>query len=556
MNTAVAQAPGTARAGRRSQVENFFRTLILGDFEDQPNTPAEIIGGLLSMIPVLDQVLDVRDIAANLYRINAQGGFSKATPDQVVNLGFAAFGAIPTVGSAFKTVFKPLWRERHLAKGAVNGGTQAIEALLGMRKGGAIRWIREELLAKWPARANEAIAQVNLAMASCIALLEFVSTAGGWQGWLIPDSIQKLAGEALPGLRAMQSAIDSTLHRASEEIRLFLTDLLGEQAADVLTAALRTAAADSAHTGSRSKQMAGRHAHNAADPKTQGKDIARQSKVRTQGQNRTDDAKGAGAVHNALQVTRKMLENMAARAKGLVGEHIVDYHELTRLGGSWPHDTSEKDKWAPATVRKLNVDQRPVNLSLSDLPKVTLPGLDAVWQKDGQYTVTEAKASLSLGNVYGLGKSKEKRGSIPVITGVSEDLKVLHYLLTDSLDKGGTETTLMQMSEEWVKDRARREGLDSTAKAALISNRAVRRVVLVTFESQGALDHAQAWLEVNSGVPPKETHPHTDHGITREWEAAEIDAVAKARERAHETKQAAQPTQPPPSGSKSKKKKS
>lgn len=534
MNTAVAQAPGAARAGRRSQVENFFRTLILGDFEDQPNTPAEIVGGLLSMIPVLDQVLDVRDIAANLYRINAQGGFSKATPDQVVNLGFAAFGAIPTIGSAFKTVFKPLWRERHLAKGAVNGGTQAIEALLGMRKGGAIRWIREELLAKWPARANEAIAQVNLAMASCIALLEFVSTAGGWKGWLIPDSIQTLAGEALPGLRAMQSAIDSTLHRASEEIRLFLSDLLGEQAAEVLMAAGTAAAPASAFPGSRSKPMQGRHAHNAADPKTQGKDIARQGEVRTQGQPRADGAKGAGGVHHAMQVTRKMLENMAAREKGLIGEHMVDYHELERLKGSWPHDESGTGKWAPATVRKLNVDQRPVNLALSDLSKVTLPGLDAVWQKDNHYTVTEAKASLSIGAVYGLGKSKEKRGSIPVITGVSADQRVLHYLLTDSLDKGGTETSLMQMSVAWTRDRATRENLPSAARRAIEAELAALRVVLVTFESQGTLDHAQAWAEINAGVSAHEAHPHADHGSTREWDAADIDAVGKARERAHE----------------------
>jgi hypothetical protein len=86
---------------------------------------------------------------------------------------------VPEVGSAFKTVFKPLWRERRAAKGAVNGGLQAIESLLGMRKGGAIAWVRKELLGKWAARTNEAINAVNMALAACIELTEFMANANG-----------------------------------------------------------------------------------------------------------------------------------------------------------------------------------------------------------------------------------------------------------------------------------------------------------------------------------------------------------------------------------------
>lgn len=551
MNTAVAQAPGTARAGRRSQVENFFRTLILGDFEDQPNTPAEIIGGLLSMIPVLDQVLDVRDIAANLYRINAQGGFSKATPDQVVNLGFAAFGAIPTVGSAFKTVFKPLWRERHLAKGAVNGGTQAIEALLGMRKGGAIRWIREELLAKWPARANEAIAQVNLAMASCIALLEFVSTAGGWQGWLIPDSIQKLAGEALPGLRAMQSAIDSTLHRASEEIRLFLTDLLGEQAADVLTAALRTAAADSALTGSRSKQMAGRHAHNAADPSTLGSDIHRQKTVKTQSRPRAKDAKSAGTPYAAQQSLRTRFGKASHMVTGLIGEHMVDYFELNRLGGPNVHD-DRAPMPTSANVRKLNADKRPVNLSLVDLPKMPHKGIDAVWGHNGRYTVTEAKARSSIFAVRAMVDKVVPKG----VT-LSAENKILYALLSTSKSVEGDGKTTVQMSRGWIRSRAKAEALPSVATNALLDGEAERRVVLVTFESDGAMEHA----DLLSNLQPEQDRgialKHVSHGPggMTVWASHQIDEVSSLRIRTSESNQSGDRSNEPVASNPKKRKK-
>ena len=92
-------------SGTRSQIESFFRTLLLGDFEEDQHFAAQIVGGLISMIPVLDQVMDARDITGTLFKINQRGGFDKARPDQLVNLGFAAFGAIPEVGSAFKTVF-------------------------------------------------------------------------------------------------------------------------------------------------------------------------------------------------------------------------------------------------------------------------------------------------------------------------------------------------------------------------------------------------------------------------------------------------------------------
>ncbi len=136
-------------SGKRGQIESFFRTLLLGDFEEDQNFAAQIVGGLISMIPVLDQVMDARDITGTLFRINQRGGFNKAGTDELVNLGFAAFGAIPEVGSAFKTVFKPLWRERRAAKGAVHSGLQAVEGLLGLGKGGAIRWVRQELLGKW-----------------------------------------------------------------------------------------------------------------------------------------------------------------------------------------------------------------------------------------------------------------------------------------------------------------------------------------------------------------------------------------------------------------------
>lgn len=522
---------------RRADIESFFKTLLLGDFEEDQNTAAQIVGGLISLIPVLDQVMDARDISGALFRINKQGGFKNAGADQLVNLGFAAFGAIPEVGSAFKTVFKPLWKERRAAKGAVNGGLQAVESLLGMRKGGAIAWVRNELLGKWTARTNQAIQAVDTALAACIDLMEFIANASGWKDWLIPDTIQALAKELLPGLKNLQGQVDGGLHRASDEIREFLADLLGEQAAAVVMAVGQQAVAASAVPGTRTQA-----GHNAAATHPQGTVPKRQADKKVQQAHEADAQRSGGPVHNAVQRTRRAFENLAAREKGLIGEHMVDFHELKRLGGSWSHDDAT-GAWSPASTVKLNdqrrkggTDKGPIHIKLSDLGEITRPGIDAVWQHGSQYTVTEAKASESIAVVYASGKYKEKQGAIPVVSGLNPDQQVLHYLLSDSSDKGGVQTPMMQMGMAWTLDRGRKEGLPRAAVDAIELKQCARRVVLATFESPGAVDHAEALADVHFGKTGTEVHPHTDHGITREWEAAAIDVVDAARTDAHKAK--------------------
>lgn len=519
-----------------SDIESFFKTLLLGDFDENQNSAAQIVGGLIAMIPILGQVMAGRDVAGALFHINKNGGFAKAGPVQIVNLGFAAFGAIPEAGPAFKTVFKPLWKERSLAKGVIHGGMEAIESLLHLGKGGAIGWVRKELLGKWAQRTQQAIVAVNTSMAAVVQLTEFIANASGWQDWLIPDSVQALAKEMLPGLKRMQGQISAPLQRASDEIRHFLEDILGEQAAAVVMAVGGHVAVASAVPGTR--PLGG---HNAADPRTKGVVPKRQAEQKVQGTPKANARKGSGPVHTAIQITRKALSDLATQEKGLIGEHVADYHELKRLGGQWPHD-QPKGNWQPATVHKLNVDKRPVNISLADLPKVNQPGIDAVWEHAGQYTVTEAKAGTSIGAAYGLGKYKEKKGLIPVISGLNPDQQLLHYLLSDSSDKKGTQTPLMQMGAEWVQDRSRREGLQDLVVSSLrVRNKATyhRRVLLATLESDGGLAHVESLADVHQGVPAAKAHVHADHGITREWEATAIDAVDEARREAHKAKAAA-----------------
>jgi hypothetical protein len=285
----------------------FLEDLIMGDFNDEQMVSAQIIGGLVSLIPVMDQVMDVRDISGTLYRINKRGGFAKASLDQKVDLGFAAFGVVPEVGSAFKTVFKPLYRQRKRAKGVINSGVAMIETMLGKKKGGAVRWVRA---LDWAGNTQAAIIQANMALESCIAMLDYL----GQKHWWCPDRIEQLARDVAPSLRAMRGKLAAPIREAAAEIRKFLEGLLGEHAAAVAMSVAGNAAMSrgggtpaSRASGARSPR---RHNEVAETPVVRGK-------------------KARGKTANATQnMAYSIYAPLNFALKGLLGEHIVDHHVI------------------------------------------------------------------------------------------------------------------------------------------------------------------------------------------------------------------------------------
>ncbi len=106
--------------------------------------------------------------------------------------------------------------------------------------------------------------------------------------------------------------------------------------------------------------------------KPRGSIQPRQGERKVGGKPAQDASKGAGRSHAIVRVTAKTIKAMKNQEKGLVGEHMADYFEMKRLGGSWTHDQL-KSRWSPATIHKINVNRRPMNLRLIDLPKVN-PG--------------------------------------------------------------------------------------------------------------------------------------------------------------------------------------
>jgi hypothetical protein len=503
----------------------FLEDLILGDFNEQQMVSAQVIGGLISLIPIMDQVMDVRDVSGTLYRINKHGGFAMATMEQKIDFGFAAFGVVPEVGSAFKTVFKPLYKQRKAAKGVINGGVAMIERMLGQKKGGAVRWVRA---LDWAGNTQAAIVQANLALSSCIALLEYL----GQGHWWCPDHLEQLARDTAPGLKSMQGKLEAPIREAAVEIRTFLEDMLGEHAAAV---ALALASHASVARPIRSTTVSPRSS--SSHTTTQHKKVGNQA--RTQG--KTSQGKTASAVQKTLWDAYDLLQRAA---QGLLGEHIVEHHviEQKNWGMSWnAHDVigpargNVVEGWQ-SEYRKINDGGIPTYLcSLST--KVCVPGIDSLWftnrKRPEQYAVVEAKASASTtASLYSLlGEIKDPAHAQRKSVGGRSSRRASPATNTKPKDDSQKQLkTIMQMSHRWIDGRIAAKFPHLRGK---INGNYSRHVFLVTPGEMGS--HMEALEKITEekliekpSQAQKYAELHSIHNVCKEFGESDLD-VAEER---------------------------
>lgn len=499
----------------------FLEDLILGDFNEQQMVSAQVIGGLISLVPIVDQVMDVRDVSGSLYRINKHGGFAKATLDQKIDFGFAAFGVVPEVGSAFKTVFKPLYKQRKAAKGVINGGVAMIERMLGQKKGGAVRWVRA---LDWAGNTQAAIVQANLALSSCIALLEYL----GQGHWWCPDHLEQLARDTAPGLESMRGKLEAPIREASAEIRAFLEDMLGEHAAAVaLAVANHAAAVRPVHSSAAAQQKGARGT----------------TKVHTQvgSQARTQGKSAQGKIASAVQKTAwEVYATLEHAVKGLMGEHIVDHYviEHKNWGLHWnKHDMMSPTRGAEiggwqSEFRKINDDETPLYLCTPSAHVLT-SGIDSLWftnrARPAQYAVVEAKAS------------KNARASVYQLLGEASSSQGASQ---NSSRKGRTRAgrppaqpskqqsksrQIMQMSHDWIETRIKRDFFHIERR--VLENYS-RHVFLVS--PLQAVEHVEAVSKImkeglvsNPKGAQKYAEMHAKHDVEKEFGESHLNEAEK-----------------------------
>lgn len=76
---------------------------INGDFNKDPTVAQVIVGGLISMIPVADQICDIRDLLASVIILSDE---EQRTAENWTEFALVGVGVIPFFGSIFKTIAK------------------------------------------------------------------------------------------------------------------------------------------------------------------------------------------------------------------------------------------------------------------------------------------------------------------------------------------------------------------------------------------------------------------------------------------------------------------
>ena len=417
----------------------FCKDLILGDFEQQPGNAAMIVGGLVSLIPVVDQIMDVRDVCGMIFRISRKG-HKNCTSDDWVDLSLAAFGCVPAIGSAFKTIVKPLWKSRKTISGALRGSA-FIEKMLGKQKGAAIKYMKTF---NWAANTQLAIEQVMMALDLCDQFLTALATPRWW----IPDDLEGLARDLKPQLATLRSPLKKGMQQGSNALREFVTELIGEDGYRVAQQVAGVA------IGSVAVQKQGRH--KSAASRTGGTGTTANQKSSQQkehgelsNKNVQDASHGKGGSHIATRITREVWSDIGHRYKAVIGEHMAHYHHMPKAKARWQQHGGRTGEWQTGArlVTEAGVPEQPMELFPEHLGRINQSGIDGLWDLgNGQYHFVEAKAYESAGAMFGLGArlSASGKSKLAPLPGLDERQLALWYML-------GQPKKGLQMSELWLR---------------------------------------------------------------------------------------------------------
>ncbi|MBW2734368.1 MAG: RHS repeat protein, partial [Deltaproteobacteria bacterium] len=199
------------RPKQDSAAERTIKTVILGDFYEDPTLFGLACRAGVSMLPVVDQIADVQDIAAWVCLARKHG---MGHPDVMFNGLFTGIGCIPTVGSFTKGIYKTLW-----TPGAAKGVADLLKRLhyLGLGEGGVriLRTMAANTVAYGDQAAGLVKGTLNKLKQMILDLKEFV-----------PKSMIATLDDWHRSVQELVDNVDRMFHEAATETKKKLDDML------------------------------------------------------------------------------------------------------------------------------------------------------------------------------------------------------------------------------------------------------------------------------------------------------------------------------------------
>jgi hypothetical protein len=199
--------------------------VIAGNFDDRPQSTSQIIvSGIISMVPGIDQVMDVRDTLGSLFKLSHESG---RTTDNIVELAFTLVGLVPTAGSAGRMGLRLLYDGKSV--------TRAVAHLNGAGYGNALGWLKSVRLDSMKAPAFAACEKGLKLLDDIAASLKKANA--GIKGYLIPDHLVVKAEALARTARKTWSEIKGQVEHAFKTIQAKLDTALGRPKPKTHTAA-------------------------------------------------------------------------------------------------------------------------------------------------------------------------------------------------------------------------------------------------------------------------------------------------------------------------------
>ncbi|WP_223192173.1 polymorphic toxin type 15 domain-containing protein [Pseudoalteromonas piscicida] len=199
-------APLIEANGIATQAGDWLWGTLQGDFNQNPSTSQIVVGTLISMIPIIDQVMDLRDITANVMLLTDDDEANDT--DAWLAFTLTGIGLVPVVGSAVKGVGKVILKNTGESLSA------ALAVLRKLGKGDPVKYLRD---INWQDLGKQSATEVKNIVKGLRDSLDDMSTSWHYD-LLLPDAAIEGMQATVKRLDDVTPKIDQHIQQAAQEI--------------------------------------------------------------------------------------------------------------------------------------------------------------------------------------------------------------------------------------------------------------------------------------------------------------------------------------------------